>query len=103
MKNGTYEATLKGTHTDTTITVYNGTYKLGNGRYITEKTMIDYYNIGIQIPVEPSKYDIEWIVNGKTKQVIPLNGNYAMCQWKIKQIKPNYRMGVLIPVKSKSL
>lgn len=99
MRNGSYSVTLRGTHIDTTVTVRNGTYTLSNGRQISEKIFKDYYVVGDKIKQSPAKYDIAWIVNGRIKEMIPVNGAYGLCKSKITQIKRNYSFGELKPIK----
>jgi len=51
---------------------------------------------------QPKRYNIVWIVNGKVKETIQLNGSLSLAKWKAKQLRQTtHRTGLLQPRKIK--
>ena len=49
---------------------------------------------------QQQRYNLVWIVNGKVKETIILNGSLALAKWKAKELKGStHRMGLLQPRK----
>lgn len=52
-------------------------------------------------PLKPTPlYNLVWIVNGKVKETIPVNGSKALALYKAKQLKETtHKTGLLQPRK----
>lgn len=106
MQNGTYLVRHKVMpNLEHHLIAYNGLMKLYTKQgkfiksYIHDIVLDDNWSIVKQLPANPKVYDIEWIVNGRTREVIRMNASYAVCVNKIAMMKPTYNIGLLRPVR----
>lgn len=62
----------------------------------------DTYIVVKKLPSEKATFNIGWYVNSKLKQIIHVNGSYAICKFKIPQMKQSgaYGMGKLIVIRA---
>ncbi len=65
-------------------------------QYADDAIILQHCNIISKIKVEVKRYDIQYFVNGSVVETIPMNATWAVCAWKVDQLKKgNYRNGLL--------
>lgn len=102
MQNGTYLIQHKALKTSFKLVACNGKLKLLNGKYsrfIAEDKLQEMYDVREKLKPTETLWNIKYFLNGKEREHIEVNGSYAICVHKIKELKrlKGYQNGLLKP------
>ncbi len=102
MQKGHYKLQHKMLGTEYLLIANGATFNLltPSGKFIKQYTdeaiILQHCNVLSKIKAAINLYDIQYWVNGSVVETIHMNATWAVCAWKVDQLKKgNYRNGLL--------